>query len=58
MVHGLPYSMEWQGLKDLGKEAGRVAHADVVKDRATGRSRGYGIITYDDPRDAARAVQV
>lgn len=56
MVHGLPWSVEWQDLKDLAKQHGDVVKADVVK-RSDGKSRGFGTIVFKTPEDAQQAIQ-
>ena len=57
VVHGLPWSVEWQDLKDLAKQHGDVIKADVVK-RPDGKSRGFGTITFKTPEDAQQAIKV
>lgn len=57
VVHGLPWSVEWQDLKDLGRQHGDVIKADVVK-RSDGKSRGFGTIEFKTPEDAAEAIKV
>jgi RNA recognition motif-containing protein len=56
VVHGLPWSVEWQDLKDLAKQHGDVVKADVVK-RSDGKSRGFGTIVFKTPEDAQQAIQ-
>merc|ERR1719271_312950 len=55
VVHGIPYSMRWQDLKDLFKQCGNVLRADIVTDE-TGRSKGYGTILFDDAQCAQAAI--
>lgn len=57
VVHGLPWSTEWQELKDLAKEHGDVIKADVMK-RPDGKSRGFGTIVFKTPEDAQAAIEV
>ena len=57
VVHGLPYSYTWQQLKDLGKAAASVVHADVVAN-PDGSSKGWGILAFATPSDAQAAIQV
>jgi RNA recognition motif-containing protein len=57
VVHGLPWSVEWQELKDLAKQYGDVVKADVVK-RQDGKSRGFGTIVFKTPEDAQAAIKV
>lgn len=57
VVHGLPWSTEWQELKDLAKEHGDVIKADVMR-RPDGKSRGFGTIVFKTPEDAQAAIEV
>ena len=57
VVHGLPWSVEWQDLKDLAKQHGDVVKADVVK-RSDGKSRGFGTVVFKTAEDAQQAIQV
>ena len=57
VVHGLPWSTEWQELKDLAKEHGEVVKADVMR-RPDGKSRGFGTIVFKTPEDAQAAIEV
>ena len=56
VVHGLPWSTEWQELKDLAKEHGDVIKADVMR-RPDGKSRGFGTIVFKTPEDAQAAIE-
>ena len=40
-VGGLSWNLEWQDLKDAFKEFGEVKHAKIIKDKETGKSRGF-----------------
>lgn len=57
VVHGLPWSAEWQDLKDLAKQYGDAVKADIAK-RSDGKSRGFGTIVFKTPEDAQTAIQV
>ena len=57
VVHGLPWSTEWQELKDLAKEHGDVIKADVMR-RPDGKSRGFGTVVFKTPEDAQSAIEV
>lgn len=54
-VGNLSWDVEWQDLKDHMRQAGDVAHADVLKE-ANGRSKGCGIVEYSNIRDANNAI--
>ncbi|OQR95163.1 RNA binding protein [Thraustotheca clavata] len=56
-VGNLSWSVKWQDLKDHMKQAGNVLHADVLEE-PNGRSKGCGIVEYDTPEAAARAIMM
>ncbi|KAI9023205.1 hypothetical protein DFJ74DRAFT_767846 [Hyaloraphidium curvatum] len=57
-VRNLPYSVSWQDLKDLMREAGgNVLRADVSVD-ADGKSKGFGSVVFEKLEDAKRAVEM
>ena len=47
-VGNLPWSIGDNELRDLFSEFGEVTDSKVIKDRDTGRSRGFGFIEMDD----------
>jgi len=57
-VGGLPFSTTDDELKDLFAAHGTVASAVVVKDRETGRSKGFGFVEFekDDEGKAAESA--
>ena len=56
-VGNLAYTVSWQDLKDHFKSVGDVLHADVMTEPGSTRSKGCGIVTYANARDAATAIQ-
>eukprot|EP00240_Pyramimonas_obovata_P004077 CAMPEP_0118932430 /NCGR_PEP_ID=MMETSP1169-20130426/10209_1 /TAXON_ID=36882 /ORGANISM="Pyramimonas obovata, Strain CCMP722" /LENGTH=370 /DNA_ID=CAMNT_0006875087 /DNA_START=76 /DNA_END=1188 /DNA_ORIENTATION=- len=57
MVQNLPWSVSWQGLKDLFRAAGSVTRADVALDDSS-RSKGWGTVTFGTPAEADNAIQM
>lgn len=55
-VGGLSWDTNDQGLAAAFGEFGVVTEAKVICDRDTGRSRGFGFVTFDAPADAERAM--
>lgn len=53
-VGNLPWSAQWQELKDLCKQFGTVKRADVMEEN--GRSKGYGIVQFADKASARACV--
>lgn len=54
-VGNLPWSTDDSSLRELFETIGGVQSAAVIKDRETGRSRGFGFIEMDDA-DADKAI--
>lgn len=46
-VGNLPWSIDSQQLNDMFAEFGEVRMAEVMSDRETGRSRGFGFVEMD-----------
>lgn len=56
-VGNLPFSVNWQALKDLMRKAGTVTRADVRTDD-WGKSRGFGTVVFSSEEEAAAAVEM
>ncbi|KAI9244080.1 hypothetical protein EDC94DRAFT_629928 [Helicostylum pulchrum] len=56
-VGGLAWQTEDQSLRQKFEEFGDVVEATVVKDRDTGRSRGFGFVKFSNDDDATKAVE-
>jgi RNA recognition motif-containing protein len=56
-VGGLSWDTSDSSLTAAFERFGRVTEAKVITDRDTGRSRGFGFVTFDAPADAATAMQ-
>jgi RNA recognition motif-containing protein len=54
-VGNLPFGVDNAELEDLFTEHGSVSSAQVIMDRETGRSRGFGFVEMEAD-DAARAA--
>ena len=55
-VGSLPWSVNNDSLKELFAAMGEIVDAVVITDRATGRSRGFGFVTFADEAAAKKAV--
>jgi len=55
-VGNLPWAYSSSDLEALFKEFGDVAAAEVIMDRETGRSRGFGFIQMADDADMGPAI--
>ena len=56
-VGNLSYSVTSQSLEDMFAEHGRVQSAQVVQDRDTGRSKGFGFVEMTDANEARTAIE-
>jgi RNA recognition motif-containing protein len=56
-VGNLAYSTEDAGLEAAFSTFGTVRSASVIRDRETGRSRGFGFVEMEDDADADRAIE-
>jgi len=56
-VGGLDWNTEGEQLKEAFSRFGVLREATVVADRDTGRSRGFGFVTFENPADAAAAAR-
>ena len=55
-VGGLPYEVDDQQLYDLFSAHGAIASAQVITDRFTGRSRGFGFVDMSSDEEAQTAI--
>lgn len=55
-VGGLPYYLSDQDCRELLGSFGAIRTFDLIRDRATGDSKGYGFVVYDDPNAAGLAI--
>lgn len=56
-VGNLPFSTGSDDLDTLFARHGSVARAQVITDRDTGRSRGFGFVEMDDDAEAQAAIE-
>ncbi len=55
-VGGLPYSINNQSLEDLFKPFGQVLSAQVITDKFTGQSKGFGFVEMADDAEAQKSI--
>jgi len=55
-VGGLAWATDSESLKNAFSEFGEVEEATVITDRDTGRSRGFGFVTFADAESAKAAL--
>ena len=57
-VGSLPWSIQNEQLQELFAQYGEITEAIVIIDRATGRSKGFGFVTFAKPEDAQKALEM
>ena len=55
-VGNLPYSADETHLQDLFAQAGKVDTVSVVRDKETGRARGFAFVEMASDEDAQQAI--
>ncbi len=57
-VGNLSYETNEQDLEDLFKKFGDISSVKLIKDRETGRSKGFAFIDFANPAQAQAAVKL
>ena len=55
-VGSLPFATTSDQLREMFAKAGQVVEANVVTDKMTGRSRGFGFVEMASDEDAKKAI--
>ena len=56
-VGNLPWSASDQEIADAFSQHGAVEKATIIVDRESGRSKGFGFVTMNDPEEANSAIE-
>jgi len=56
-VGNLSYNMDDEGLSGLFAEFGQVSSAQVIRDKETGKSRGFGFVEMPNQAEAEAAMK-
>jgi RNA recognition motif-containing protein len=56
-VGNLPYSVSEQSLQDAFGKCGTVESVNVITDRDTGQSKGFGFVEMSSDSEAQKAIQ-
>ncbi len=57
-VGGIPFSSTDDRLREHFSQAGSVASATIIMDRATGRSKGFGFVEMATEEEAEKAISM
>lgn len=55
-IANLPWSVTSDSLKELFSQFGEVLEAQIITDRSSGRSKGFGFVTFSSEEDAQKAI--
>jgi RNA recognition motif-containing protein len=55
-VGNLPYDISEDEIRQMFAEFGSVSSVNVIKDRVTGNSKGFGFVEMDDDAEGQKAV--
>ena len=56
-VGSLPYTTTDEDLKEHFSSAGPIISANIIMDKFSGRSKGFGFVEYEKEEDAQKAVE-
>ncbi len=56
-VGNLPWSVDDEKLREIFSQFGDVEEATVIKDKFSGRSKGFGFVTFTDDASAHKAIK-
>lgn len=57
-VGNLNYDTTEESLKETFEEAGTVESCDIITDRRTGKSKGFGFVEMDSEEEAEKAMDM
>ena len=55
-VGNLPWSLNNDSLRELFTQYGEITEAVIIMDKYSGRSKGFGFVTFANEADAQRAI--
>jgi cold-inducible RNA-binding protein len=55
-VGNLPFSVDDEGLNKIFASYGEIEEVSVIKDKFSGRSKGFGFVTFKNDEDAKKAI--
>ncbi len=56
-VGSIAWATTEEGLKEFFSQAGNVVEVKIIKDKMTGKSRGFGFVTMETEEEARKAVE-
>src|SRR4030043_2419237 len=56
-VGGLPYTVTSSQLEEIFSKFGKVVSCDLITDKYSGQSKGFGFVEMDNDKDADEAIK-
>ena len=56
-VGNLSYGIKENDLKEIFEEYGETSSVRIIKDKMTGKSKGFGFVIMEDQADASKAIR-
>ena len=56
-VGNLPFSIDDEKLREIFSAFGDIEEVQVIKDKVSGRSKGFGFVTFANKEDAEKAIE-
>ena len=56
-VGNLPWSVDDEKLREMFSKFGDIEEATVIKDKFSGRSKGFGFVTFSEGASAIKAIE-
>ncbi len=57
-IGSLPWSINNDSLRDLFSQYGEIVEAIIITDRDSGRSKGFGFVTFSNEESAQKALEM
>jgi cold-inducible RNA-binding protein len=57
-VGNLPFKVREEDLQTMFQQAGAVESVNIIRDKFSGQSRGFGFVEMSSPEDAEKAIQM
>ena len=57
-VGNLPFKIREEDLQTLFQQAGAVESVNIIRDKFSGQSRGFGFVEMASPEDGQKAIQM
>lgn len=57
-VGNLPFQIDEAGIEDAFAQYGEIAEVKIIKDRETGRSKGFAFVTFTEDASASSALEM